>query len=90
MSDEGMTEAEGSVVFAHVGLIIQKMFDAGVFDRSASSAIPRAALNCGEAATLIPMLFVMLAQRFPSFSDPDALSELMSRAYLDSAGGKPH
>ena len=52
--------------------------------------MPRAALTCGEAATLIPMLFVMLAQRFPSFNDPDELSELMIRAFTDSAGGKPH
>lgn len=90
MNDEGMTPSEGAVVFAHVGLIIQKMFDAGVFDRPSSSAVPRAALTCGEAATLIPMLFVMLAQRFPSFNDPDELSDLMLRAFAESANGKPH
>lgn len=85
-----MTPSEGAVVFAHVGLIIQRMFDAGVFDKPASAAVPRAAITCGEAATLIPMLFVMLAQRFPSLNDPDELSELMIRAFTDSAGGKPH
>jgi len=32
----------------------------------------------------------MLAQRYPQLSDPDALSELLHGAWLNSAGGKPN
>jgi len=84
------SEAESAVIFAHVGLVLSRMADAGMFDRPSSSAIPKAALTCGEAAVFVPLLFVMLAQRYPQLSDPDALSELLHGAWLNSAGGKPN
>lgn len=89
MSDD-IGPAEEAVIFAQLGVIISRMADAGCFERRPSSAIPRDALTCGEAVVFIPLLFALLAQRNPSFSDPDELSELVNRAYLNSAGGKPH
>jgi hypothetical protein len=85
-----LSESDGALLFAQVGLVISRLEDLEINCKPLSSPLPRGALSCGEACTLIPALFMLLADRFPSLADPEHLSELLQRIYTAGAGGKPH
>ena len=83
-----LSESEAAVLFAQVGIIISRIEDREITHKPMNAPLPRGVLTCGEAWTLIPALFMLLAQKFPSLADPEHLSELLRSAYLDSAGGR--
>jgi len=83
-----ISETEGAVLFAQVGLIISRLEDMEITSKPMSSPLPRGILTCGEAWTLIPALFMLLADKFPSLSDPEHLSELLQRLYTSTASGR--
>lgn len=77
-------------VYAHVGLILQRLEDREIGDKSESAPLPRGVLTCGEAVMLLPLLFVLLAQKYPELQDPDQLSELLAHARIEGASGLPN
>lgn len=85
-----LTLEECAVLFAQVGVIIERVEDREITSKPSNSPLPRGVLTCGEAWTLLPVLFVLLAQRFPQLADPETLSEILTRSYTDSASGLPN
>ncbi len=77
-------------VHMHIGLIIERLQDREIDTRGDNEPLPRGVLTCGEACQLIPLLFVLLAEKFPQFQDPDQLSELLAQARTESASGLPN
>jgi len=81
---------EWACLYAHVGLIIERLEDREIGCKSDNAPLPRGVITCGEAWTLFPLLFVLLAQKYPELSDPDQLSELLAPARTASASGLPN
>lgn len=81
---------EWACVYAQIGLIIQRMEDRQIHCKADAAPLPRGVLTCGEAWQLIPLLFVLLHQRYPELADPDQLSELLAQARTESASGLPN
>ena len=77
-------------VYVHVGLILQRLEDREINYKPDSAPLPRGVLTCGEACQLFPLLFVLLAQKYPELADPDQLSELLAQARMESASGLPN
>lgn len=77
-------------VYAHVGVILQRFGEREIDSKPESEPLPRGMLTCGEAMMLLPLLFVLLAQKFPELQDPDQLSELIAQARTESACGLPN
>ena len=81
---------EAAILFAHVGIILQRLEDRAIGLKPDSAPLPRGALTCGEAWFLLPVLFALIAEKFPQLSDPDQLSELLASARTESACGLPN
>lgn len=79
-----------AVVYTMVGLILQRMEDRGIPSKADHAPLPRGVLTCGEAWTLLPLLFMLLAQKHPELADPDQLSDLLAQARMESACGLPN
>lgn len=77
-------------VFTHLGFIIRRLEDRGITDKPDNAPLPRGVLSCGEACQLLPLLFVLLAEKYPPLSDPDQLLELLAIARMDEASGLPN
>lgn len=87
---DGLTLEEAALLYAQAALITERLEDAEIDSRRPASPLPGKVLTCGEAWNLIPLVMVLLEQRYPQLSDPDTLSELLSGEYIRSAGGKPN
>lgn len=82
--------ADWAALYMHIGLIIERMEDRDINSRRDSDPLPRGVLTCGEAWQFMSLLFVLLAQKFPDFQDPDQLSELLAVARLNDTSGLPN
>lgn len=82
--------ADWACVYAHVGVIIARLQDREIDCKPDNAPLPRGVLTCGEAMMLLPLLFVLLAQKYPELQDPDQLSELLAQARTQSASGLPN
>lgn len=82
--------SEWAALYMHIGLVIERMEDREINAKLDSAPLPRGVLTCGEAWQFMSLLFVLLHQRYPEFSDPDQLSELLARARTESASGLPN
>ncbi len=82
--------SDWAVVYTHVGLILQRLEDREINFKADAAPLPRGILTCGEACQLLPLLFVLLAQKYPELADPDQLSELLAQARMESASGLPN
>lgn len=81
---------EAAILFTQVGVILQRLEDRAIGMKPDSAPLPRGVLTCGEAWFLLPVLFALIAEKFPQLSDPDQLSELLAHARMESACGLPN
>ena len=82
--------SDWAALYMHIGIVIERMEDREINAKPDAAPLPRGVLTCGEAWQFMSLLFVLLHQRYPEFSDPDQLSELLARARTESASGLPN
>lgn len=82
-----IAEEDAAEFFVRCAVIIERMDERGVYQKSPSRPLPGGVLNCGEASVLIPALWALIAHVYPRLADPETLDEALQRARTAHAGG---
>lgn len=81
-----ITFDDAAVYYMMAWMILGRMGDAepAIEDRNRDKPLPRGMFTCGEATDLLPLLLVLLVDKFPRLVEQDVVDAAVRTAVLPS------
>ena len=81
-----LTRGQAAILCTEANYVIGTLEAACIDQKYDSAPLPRGMLSCGQAMRLIPVVLILLLEKFPDLREEDILNIAVHEAALDCAG----